>query len=190
MNLISIDIDGILNDYPNPWISFLNEKTNKYYVTREEAKTHLGSETYQLIKDQYRTSTTKANLQINIELVELMQKLYKNNYRFCISTSRPIQDSKYPDLYDLTYNWLSKNNVPFNNLYFKEDSNDFFEKVKDVLFHIDDELKYAKLFSNKRIKTYLYNKIYIPVKNNIGSEFIIQTNDFSFLETLNTSLKY
>ena len=190
MNVISVDIDGVLNYYPYPWIKFLNKKTNNCFETRKEAKTILGAEVYQLIKDEYRISKTKASLPINKSLVEQLQQLYKNDFRFYISTSRPIKDSKYPELYNLTYSWLSKNKVPFDKLYFKEDSNLFFEKVKDVLFHIDDELKYATLFSKKNIKTYLYNKDYQGIKNNTDSELIIPIKDFSFLNKLKPSLYY
>ena len=45
----SFDIDGVLNDYPEVWLNYINIETNERFISKEEAKNSLG-ESYWHIK--------------------------------------------------------------------------------------------------------------------------------------------
>lgn len=154
---VSIDIDGVLNFYPEPWLDFIKIKTNILFISKKEAKKTLGDKIYSQIKDEYRTSTFKENLPINENSVLFLDKLKSNDYFINISTSRPIKDSKYPDLFFLTERWLKKQKIPFDRLLYKVDTATFYNELGPVIFHVDDEIKYAEMLSQKGIKVYLYN---------------------------------
>ncbi len=173
---VSIDIDGILNYYPKPWVDYLNKTLNTNYNSRIEAKQKLDSKKYSEVKDKYRNSKTKANLPVNNENVNFVNRLNELGFEINISTSRPISKSKYPNLFNLTYDWLKNNNIAFDRLLFKEDSDNFFSKIGAIDFHIDDDIKYALMFANKGIKTFYFNQY---EKLTIKHELIIE------LENLN-----
>lgn len=153
---VSIDIDGVLNFYPKPWFEFITIKTNLEFTSKDEAKKQLGDELYAQIKDEYRASAFKENLPINEESVSFLQKLNEHGFSITISTSRPIQNEKYPGLFTLTERWLTKQNIPFDRILYKCDADSFYNELGDVLFHVDDESKYADMLSKKGIKVYLY----------------------------------
>lgn len=48
-NRISIDIDGILNDYPVYRINYVNIELNTQFCSREEIKDKIGKENYKKI---------------------------------------------------------------------------------------------------------------------------------------------
>lgn len=160
--IVSIDIDGVLNYYPKPWLEYILLKTNLEFATKDEAKKRLGDNLYSQIKDKYRTSSFKENLPANEESVAFLQKLSEAGFSIVISTSRPIENEKYPDLFQLTKRWLIKQNIPFEKILYKFDDNSFYEQLGQVLFHVDDESKYANMLSKKGVKVYLFQ---VPIKN-------------------------
>ena len=156
-NKISIDIDGILNDYPVCWINYVNNELNTQFCSRQEIKDKIGKENYKVLKKLYRESDYKENLPINKEFVNFIEKIRKY-YEIIIFTSRPIHDPNYPNLLGLTERWLRKNNVFFNSIYFKPNNEDILKNIPKILFHIEDEIKYAELIAKKGVKVFLSNQ--------------------------------
>lgn len=154
--IISCDIDGILNDYPECWLEYLAQRCGTRYATVHEAKNY--EPLYKEYKSDYRRSDFKGNLAVNPDGAKLLHSLEAQGYSIVLATSRPINNSLYPDLYNLTRSWLLKNNLPFEILLFKDSSVEFIDLFPDIEFHIEDELKYAQAVADKGIPVYLYSK--------------------------------
>lgn len=144
--IITCDIDGILTDYPNCWLEYLEEKCGTLYNSTQEAKA--SESKYSLYKDMYRESEYKANLPMNEHNKDILNKL-SQKYDIVFTTSRPINNKdKYPNLYENTFNWLKNNGLRFKELRFKDINGDFLNDI-DISFHIDDEAEYANSVSKK-----------------------------------------
>lgn len=154
--LISCDIDGILNFYPECWLDYLAQRCGTRYATVYEAKNY--EPLYKEYKNDYRRSDFKGNLVVRPEGRQLLHTLFEKGYSIIFATSRPINNPLYPDLYNLTRNWLVKNNLPFDVLLFKDSSVEFIDMYPDIEFHIEDEMKYAQAVAEKGVPVYLYSK--------------------------------
>ena len=165
--VISLDIDGVLADYPKCWLDYINEKIYIRYNTVEEAKKNL-AENYFELKDLYRKSGFKRYLPVRKELFTLAKYLKKNNPEidFIISTSRPIYDNRYPQLLDDTQYWLKSNGLDFIGLYDKNKIIKFQKKLGiKIIGHIEDEIKYAQIFLASGIPVIAVKDMNIPSNN-------------------------
>lgn len=166
---ISIDIDGILSDYPACWIAYVNLELRTKYSSREEIKFNIGENAYNELKSRYRKSEYKENIPVNIRFVELIRKIKENGFKIIIFTSRPINDNNYPELFSLTKRWLDKNNVFYDRITYKSSDHDILVDSSEILFHIEDELHYAELIANKGVTVFLLRNKWIEkiaLKNN------------------------
>jgi hypothetical protein len=154
---ISCDIDGILTDYPQCWLDFLELQSGVKYPSLEEAKRK--EPNYKAIKDLYRSSRFKANLPVKQEGLEFLNKIRELGFMIIIATSRPLHEPKYPELQRLTAQWLTANNIPFDDLVFKNKEVDFVDRYNPpISYHIEDDLKYAYAMEKKGITTFVYNQ--------------------------------
>ncbi|MBN9300128.1 MAG: hypothetical protein J0I41_24230 [Filimonas sp.] len=169
--LITCDIDGILNNYPQCWLDFLEIESGIKHLSVEDAKKN--EPAYRKHKDNYRKSSFKANLPVNALAVQLLQALNAKGYRIVMATSRPIDDISYPELRSVTESWLHKNAVPFHKLVFKSESVDFIHQFDQIDFHIEDDIKYATSIAENGIKTFLYNQFNNYDKLNGNSKLIV-----------------
>jgi hypothetical protein len=158
MKYISFDIDGIMNDYPRCWISYLNgriEENVSLEISIEEVKSIVGLELYKKVKDDYRNSDYKANLEFNADAKLLADDFIKEGYKIIISTSRPFNDSRYKKLKTNTINWLKKNSFHFDLFVDKNYELEYLGLYDKIVLHIDDECKYAEQFVSKDIQTFI-----------------------------------
>lgn len=160
MKYISFDIDGIMNDYPKCWIRYLNsriEENLSLEISTKEAKSIVGLELYKNLKDDYRNSDYKANLEFNTDAKLLADDFIKEGYKIIISTSRPFNDSRYKKLKKNTISWLKKNSFHFDLFVDKNYELEHLGLYDKIVLHIDDECKYAKQFAFNNIQTFLVN---------------------------------
>jgi hypothetical protein len=157
--IVSFDIDGVLNNYPDCWLKYLNEKTQLSFESIFIAKEKIEVEKYKSIKDEYRLMGENSTYTIsNNEMVQVINKFHDAGFYVIISTSRPLISLKYPNLYNHTYSWLLNEGVKFSELIYKDESLSYHTHLLDrILFHIDDEKKYIDAFKKFDIKSFLYS---------------------------------
>lgn len=114
--IVSFDIDGVLNNYPKCFVDYVNLKKKKF-KSINVLKKKIGLKNYKIIKDKYRRSNYKYNLEINPKLISIVNKISKK-YNLLISSSRPF--NKYKKMYRRTHLWLKKNNINNFNLVHKK----------------------------------------------------------------------
>lgn len=132
------------------------EKCGTLYETVELAKE--GESEYRRYKDEYRNSSYKANLPMNKDNRDVINKIISTGLEPIMVTSRPILDIKYPSLFNNTYKWLKKNDIQFELLDYKDPNAAFVDKYEYIRFHIDDDPGYAIKVAAKGVRVYLlYN---------------------------------
>lgn len=177
----SCDVDGVLNDYPLCWLRFLAEKCGTLYETVELAKKR--EDNYRIYKDEYRNSSYKANLPILRKNRDVINCLTSKGLNNIIVTSRPIKESKYPFLYERTFQWLNKNEVNFKYFDFKDPDANYLDRYPNILFHIDDDPQYALIVAAKNVKVYL-------LKNDNWDFSSVPTDNIQIINDLNEILEY
>lgn len=157
--IVSFDIDGVLNNYPECWLSFLNQKLNITFRSIEEAKKILCSEQYDSIKKIYRLMGENSEFTVaNSDMIKVVNSFYNAGFHVIISTSRPINSLNFPLLLNLTIQWLIEQGVQFSQVVYKDDTlSNHRHLLSNIQFHIDDEIKYIRVFRNFGVTAYLFN---------------------------------
>ncbi|HEY0031084.1 MAG TPA: hypothetical protein VGC65_10020 [Bacteroidia bacterium] len=151
MKTATIDIDGVLNNYPACWLDYISMHKKEVYATLAEAKMKLDPEEYKSIKHSYRTSGYKGTIPINSHAIAFTKSLKDMGYTIVIATSRPFH--LYPGLKDLTYKWLKEGGIVFDHL--EKKSPELLEKYPQIKFHIDDELDHTHFLLNAAIDVFI-----------------------------------
>lgn len=171
-----IDIDGVLNYYPDTFINFINDTLKRNYKTLDEVKEHLSYKDYKNYKIMYRQSEYKHNAKIRKYAKKLISYLRKN-YLIYIVTSREL--FKYNQL-EKTILWLSKNKIHYDYIYcsMKKDYT-IFEKFGHVDLVIEDSLD--NLFKINKINgdALYFNVINSENKLLFSSSNIIRINELN-----------
>lgn len=159
MKIIAIDIDGVLNNYPQSWVQFANERSDDNYQDLYSLKEQLTHRHYKDLKHLYRTSGVKEYLPTKRHAFELLHELKLRGYFITIMTSRPINE--YNNLLLQTINWLRKNNLEHDFLYFSDRKHlDIIEKFKNLEFMIEDNRAFANEVSKHGYRVFLVTNEY------------------------------
>lgn len=155
--IVSFDIDGVISEYPRYWLDFIRYKTGQTYENLNDAKRILKNE-YALLKYEYRTGEYKYQIPVIEDVKIAINILQKYKYKVIISTSRPINDDKYPLMKSSIYGWLSRNGIYIDDIYHKDKELKYLKDiVGDVVLHVDDELFYVEKYAEKEINTLIIN---------------------------------
>jgi len=172
-----IDIDGVLNYYPQTYIDFINNKFNVHYTTLKAIKNSLSYTKYSELKEEYRQSSYKHEALARVGAKEFIDYLVKNDYLILIITSRNL--FKYNQL-ELTIKWLQKNNIHYDYIY-QSNKKDFtiFERFHHVDLVIEDNVD-----NLQKIQKINNDAIYINIVNeeNENNEINNCIRVFSFNE--------
>jgi len=131
-----IDIDGVLNNYPQTQINFFNNVLNTNYTTLDEIKTNISYKDYKRLKEAYRQSSFKHNAKPSYGASRVLNYLKNNDYLIYIITAREL--FKYNQL-EKTILWLKNNKLNYDYIYCTQ-KKDFtiFEKFGHVDLVIED----------------------------------------------------
>ncbi len=131
-----IDIDGVLNYYPQTQIDYFNLCLGTNYTTLSEIKENLSYKDYKYYKLQYRLSGFKHKAIPSKGAKKLLEYLKSNGYLIYIITAREL--FKYNQL-ELTIEWLNDNKLKYDYIYCTQ-KKDFtiFEKFGHIDLVIED----------------------------------------------------
>lgn len=183
MKVCFLDVDGVLNFYPQCWIDYINMKLNTEIKTLDEAKNVLSYKTYTDLKRDYRESDYKRNLEVRRGAGAFSQFLKKNGYKIVITTSRPVEE--HPGLVDGTIEWLKKNHILFDEFVFDRNKPvAVIMKYPELSFGVEDSRYHANLLGR-----WGYNIFLIHNKHNRGETAKNVIRVFTFDEIIET-VKY
>lgn len=170
-DIVGVDIDGVLADYPRSFVEFLNEQLglsldyrtiDSYDVTKQYAeKTGCPLSEAIRVKHIYRDSGQKRFIPVIDGARQFLNELKYMGYIVVLLTSRPIK--QYKRIFADTQFWLADNKLHYDAILFDEEKGErlFKEFGKDrVKFFVDDVAPFANGISDKGIKCYLINKPY------------------------------
>ena len=178
-----IDIDGVLNNYPQTFIDFVNDSFASDFNTLKEIKQSIPYERYKQLKEEYRMSPYKNNASPKEGAKEMLHYLRNNNYLIYIITARPL--FKY-NLLENTILWLKNNNLVYDYIYCSQ-KKDFtiFEKFGHIDFVIDDNCDNINNIQNINGQNCIYvNVINKDNKHSVCNYGIIRTEDLSSITKL------
>jgi len=150
-----IDIDGVLNYYPRPWLHFLKTRGHSFNKLIK-AKKGLSYEDYVCLKKAYRKSEEKRFQPPRIGSVEFTEKLREKGYIIILKTSRPIDE--HPHLIDWTYEWLNEHCFMFDEVVFNRfHVPQILSSHPDLEFMVDDDAEMIAIMNGLGVKTFLFN---------------------------------
>jgi hypothetical protein len=150
--LVSIDIDGVLNDYPKIFVKYANFVLRKKYKNIFDLKKSVNKSTYRTIKNNYRHSLYKYNYKIHSNVLHLIKFLISLNIDIIFLTRRNL-NNKF--ILNNTKKWLKKHNIKFKGIYQKNKKN--FLRFKPM-FHVDDEHKNQQNLNSVSTRFIIYKK--------------------------------
>jgi len=154
------DVDGVLNDFPEKWISYINSQLKTEFKIRDflEIPKRVPFEIYKSLKHEFYEDFS-SEVEFTDEARRVLTELKRRGVSIVLLTSRPI--SRYKKFYYEMIVGLNRSGIPFDVLI--EDREKGLRIIKDfhnVLFAVDDEPYYVKDISSYRIRALLYRKPY------------------------------
>ena len=161
MKIVAVDIDGVLADYPNNWIDWLNSKNNGAikYRNLKHAKLAIGYSNYKNLKKEFRETGQEFYAPLKEGAYEFMQSLSKKGYCIVLLTARPLFEIKQV-LYD-TIEWLKKHELPYHLIFQGKDKHiKLMKYFKEIEFIVEDNHMIANQIAAAGFHAYLVNNIY------------------------------
>lgn len=163
-----IDIDGVLADYVKGILIWIKrnypvlaknvDRCRKESLWVDATSLRIDDQRFQEIKHHFRTSRGKADLPLVQNAQRFLRECKSKGLSVVLLTSRPID--KYPNIYTDTLEWLNKNELLFDYLWWAVDkkeailSKNIRTKIK---FAVDDDSKYVLQYSRMGITCYWVN---------------------------------
>lgn len=138
MKIAIIDIDGVLNYYPQTIIDYCNYALGTNYDTLKDIKENISFSKYTKLKAEYRISAFKHDAKARKGAKELLQYLRDNDYLIYIVTSRQLF---VENMLENTILWLKKNKLVYDYIYssIKKDFT-IFEKFSKIDLVVEDNV--------------------------------------------------
>ena len=145
-NIVTVDIDGCLTDYPRVFLSWLAECKGLLFGSLESLKASMTRQDYEGLKHAYRISGVKRHLPVFAGAKETLEALKRFGLDIWIVTSRPRWE---PVFTDTTY-WLKESGLPYDKLAFVCNKRDFIRKrlPEGISIVIDDTYELVQFASN------------------------------------------
>jgi uncharacterized HAD superfamily protein len=178
--IVIFDIDGVIADYPNSLIEFINKKYHKNFTNMFEVKDSLNPVDLFSIKDEYRSCGVKKFIKAKKDVVDFINNINREKYCIILLTSRPY--SKYFRIYADTLYWLTENKINYDMIFWDEKKdrkilNNF--DLSKIEFMIEDNRYYANKISQIGVKVFLLNNIY---NEGICQKNVIRINNINEID--------
>ena len=154
-----LDIDGVLNYYPEPWLDFLNGWLDSDFTDLNHAKSIVPYQLYRDIKWEYRESGVKRELSPRAGAKELTHELKERGYTILVLTSRPFDNHK--GLFKQTIDWLHGNDLQYDGIIFGSNKlQEVIHKAPNLSFLIEDHRFYANMVAQWGYEVFLMDNQY------------------------------
>jgi hypothetical protein len=153
-----IDIDGVIFEYPENLINFVNAKLNEDFNNIKSLKNKLGKNFY-IIKKEFRNLGFESDGNVKEFAKSFLNKLSEKKYFIILLTARPYK--KFFRIYADTFKWLEKNEILFDAIIWEDKKADFivnnFNNL-NIKFCIDDDIENCNKFATCFETYFLKNK--------------------------------
>lgn len=178
--IAAVDIDGVLNYYPQTWVDFVNRHLNEQFSDLYDIKANLPYAEYKALKAKYRTCGIKQVLTVRDGAQAFLDELHYKGYYIILITKRPI--AEYNELLMQTTMWLKLSDLRYDFLYFSENKHlDIIQKFKGITFMIEDNRKNANEVAKQGYKVFLLDNEYNQGECHVNVERIKTLKDILFI---------
>ena len=153
----AFDIDGVLNNYPQSWLDFINANNEFPIHDLRDAKKLLSYQRYKELKQAYRKAGEQASVASEASLVTA--ELKSLGFKIVLITLRPFE--LYDNLYKDTIHWLEDNKITYDSVI--GDKNKHIRILHEyplLSFMVEDHRFIANLVAHWGYKVYLKENIY------------------------------
>jgi hypothetical protein len=165
---VIVDIDNVLADYIRGFVTWAGDRggitadagleflMNPRYLTHSELG--ISWTQYQTLKHEFRVSGGHATLPVMPGAREFLAWCETQHLQIILVTARPID--KYPNLHGETLQWLDRNGLIFDEVWWARDKGEIVlerDIVKHIVFAVDDEEQYVRQLSGQHVFTYWLN---------------------------------
>lgn len=162
----AIDLDDTLAESDHHFTVIYNEKNGTFFNCREDIKNTLNTLEYEEFKTWYRESGEKINIDTKVGAKEITEYLKNKGYRIVIISARPYE--KHNRIFPDTMQWLTKNGIKYDALYFEKDKHiTILKKFPNLDFIIEDNIEYANEIAKQGYHVFLLNDRNISENLNI-----------------------
>lgn len=137
------DLDGVFAPYPRCWLDFIALKTGTCYESLTVAKETLTYFDYVRLKEEYRSSDYKYELDAREGSSELSRWLHESGFTIVVATTRP---SGHRRLMLRTIRWLDRNDIIFDDIVFHNGFEVCF-RYPSLVFGVEDDLQKANMLA-------------------------------------------
>lgn len=165
------DIDGTLNDFPEKWVSFINEQLlTKYYVDDLfDLPRFINYETYEQLKHDFFERHFDT-IQINPEAPKVLSELKARGVVIVLLSAKPVK--RYKRLLHNEISKLMNAGIPFDIIiYDREKGLRIMKDFPKVLFAVEDDPRQAEDIARYGIRALLIKK---PYNENTKVENVIK----------------
>jgi uncharacterized HAD superfamily protein len=158
-NIAAIDIDGVLCDYDEGMIRYIQRVEKFKFKVRslELIKTEMGSIRWEEMKHRFRSSGYKTKMPVYEDARRFLFRLKKAGYFIALISARPFQ--QYTRIYSDTVEWLKKNRLPYDLLFFDELKHLKITKViPNIKFMVEDRKEYVDEIAKLGYKVYFLER--------------------------------
>lgn len=166
---IGIDIDDtIVNTYKN-FVALISMKTSINYnkllsqnLTYSDLEKKVNN--YERIKKDIFSILVKT-VELKDNVIEVLNKLKSDGYKITLITARNY--GEYDDPYKITYDFLTKNNVPYDKLIVNALKKDTVCIEEGIDLFIDDSIIHCNSVNKTGIKTFQYKTSFTPALDGV-----------------------
>lgn len=139
---VVLDFDGVLSEYPKPFVDFLVEESGMPIVVDHPddvwLKANLGIDQYESLKQKYWETNRPLGALAVACAVAMVQELYDDHIPVVIVTSR---DRNYLEATEhATYKWLRQHEVDVDGVYFTSNKAKFIKNhFEHAIVVVDDD---------------------------------------------------
>ena len=166
-NVIAVDIDGVLADYPKSFIKFIEKNTGKNlshiknvdYNLYDLLSDEIGYDTIRKLKHQYRETGEKRFIGVVEGAKEGMLKLKEFGFTIVLLSARPYK--QYPRIFSDTIEWLKSNGFVYDAILWDEKKEEkIIQEFPKMKFIIEDNISCVNRVSREGYKSFLLDCTY------------------------------
>ena len=175
---IGIDIDDVITATSSSIMKFIENHKYKDNVLNEIYLVMHGDTTSEETLKFFKENLNELynNLELNNNAKEVITKLKEEGNTIVLITGRGERDEAYKGVIDITYDYLEKNQIPYDKIYFEAVDKTGICKEENIDVLIDDSIQNCREFKNIGGKPILFNS---ELNSKFDSEEIERANDWN-----------
>jgi uncharacterized HAD superfamily protein len=175
---IGIDIDDVITATSSSIMKFLENHRYKDNVLNEIYLVMHGDPTSEETLKFFKENLNELynNLELNSHAQEIITKLKEEGNTIILITGRGERNEAYKGVIDITYDYLEKNKIPYDKIYFEAVDKTGICKEERIDILIDDSIQNCTEFKKIGGKAILFNS---KLNSKFNSSEIIRASDWN-----------